>query len=68
MLLSSDISVLKEERKEKKITNYVVTDEIKPGVDDNVLLRRPIKSNAENNEMFEKPEITKRFTFLLTKI
>ena len=51
MILSSNVGVLKNEApKQKQVIDYVVTDEIRPGVDDGFLLGRPIGSNAEIEE------------------
>ena len=55
MLLSSNVSVLKNDPKEnERVINYVVTDEIKNGVSDDYLFSRPILSTIEPEE--EKTE------------
>ena len=60
MILSSNIDVLKNEApQERRVTNFVVTDEIRPGVDDNFLLGRPILSNAPPEEEIQEDVVAR---------
>ena len=62
MLLSSEISTLKREQpKDRVITNFVVTDEIRPGVDDKFLLGRPIESNMMQNEVQQEDPVIAKY-------
>ena len=58
MLLSGELEVIKnnEPAQVKMPTKYTVTDEIKPGVSDNILLGKPIQSTLEE-ELSEFNEI-----------
>ena len=56
MLLASDVGVIKEEKPKgpKLPTQYVVTDEIKEGVNDSYLLGRPIESTNDRIQADEE--------------
>ncbi|MBR3489994.1 MAG: AAA family ATPase [Bacilli bacterium] len=58
LLLSGELAVIKENEPEqvKMPTKFTVTDEIKPGVTDNILLGKPIQSTLEE-ELSEFNEI-----------
>jgi len=66
MLLSSNVSVLKNDNEDnQRIINYVVTDEIRNDVSDDYLFSRPIMSTAnhieeENNEQNVKYRLGNR--------
>ena len=51
MLLSSEVGTLKPNKQnDGQLFNYVVTDELSNGVDDQFLLGKPILSNLNNEE------------------